>query len=257
LPPIDFNVTILTIGHWPVARMQDTVQLPEMQALQQRFSKWYVEKFSNRVLKWVLSLGEVSVKMTMPDGKSYDIAMLPLQAVILRLFDELAAAESPLSLADVHAKSGIAELDVVKRVLHSLCCQKYKLLLKSTESKNIGPRDAFRANAAFVNSTKRFRVAMATLDDGGGHGGTASDAAQAAVRKTMLEDRGFLIDSIVVRIMKARKRLSHAELLGEIVHQVTTFQPDPAMVKTRVGSLIERDFLERAEDDSKSYVYVP
>lgn len=271
---IDFNVTILTTGHWPSARMKDAVMLPEMVELQQQFTNWYAEKFNNRVIKWVLALGEVIIKMTMKDGRAYEVSLLPLQAAVLKLFDE---SNETMNLADIQIRSGIADTDVVKRVLHSLCCQKYKLLLKSTNTKAIASTDTFSVNTGFSNSVKRFRVAMASLDEstgdlsrlgaggsgirgsssGGGAVMLGGDPNHESIRKTVMDERGFLIDSLTVRIMKARKRLSHVELVGELVQQISSFQPDPTMIKARISSLIEKDFLERDPEDAKYYIYIP
>ena len=210
----------------------------------------------------------------MQDGRTYEVSLLPLQAAVLKLFDD---SNATMNLADIQTKSGIADMDIVKRVLHSLCCQKYKLLLKSTDSKTIAFTDIFSVNTGFSNHVKRFRVAMASLDEsssdlsGGGVGGMkgvsagdggavmlgGGDANQESIRKIVQEERGFLIDSLVVRTMKARKRLSHVELVGELVQQVTSFQPDPAMIKARISSLIEKDFLERDAEDAKYYIYIP
>ena len=57
--------------------------------------------------------------------------------------------------------------------------------------------------------------------------------------------RGMITDAIVVRIMKARKVLSHTELLKDTMTQTTLFKNQPKDIKKRIESLIERDYLER------------
>jgi hypothetical protein len=65
-----------------------------------------------------------------------------------------------------------------------------------------------------------------------------------------------MIDAALVRTMKARKRLSHNDLIAEACHQITLFQPQPRVIKSRIESLIEREYLERSEDDSNVYQYL-
>ncbi len=53
-----------------------------------------------------------------------------------------------------------------------------------------------------------------------------------------------------MRIMKARKKLQHNALITECVDQLKNrFPPNAMIIKKRVESLIERDYLARAPDD--------
>ena len=50
--------------------------------------------------------------------------------------------------------------------------------------------------------------------------------------------------------MKARKRLQHNTLITECVDQLKNrFPPNAMIIKRRIESLIERDYLARAPDD--------
>ncbi|KAJ1451797.1 Cullin protein neddylation domain-containing protein [Pelagophyceae sp. CCMP2097] len=73
--------------------------------------------------------------------------------------------------------------------------------------------------------------------------------------------RTFNIDATLVRIMKARKRLAHQELVGEVIHQIQHFKPEPfeaaRLVRQRIEGLIERDNLERDDDDAKVHTHLP
>lgn len=71
------------------------------------------------------------------------------------------------------------------------------------------------------------------------------------------EARKYAIDSALVRIMKARKSLSHNELIAEAIHQLTNrFNASPYMLKMRIESLIERDYLRRDRDSPNVYIYM-
>ena len=48
---------------------------------------------------------------------------------------------------------------------------------------------------------------------------------------------------------RQRKDLAHTALLNETITQLSSqFKPDVAMIKKKIESLIERDYLERLED---------
>jgi len=92
----------------------------------------------------------------------------------------------------------------------------------------------------------------------------------------VFQDRQYQIDAAIVRIMKMRKTLSHNLLITELFNQLTfpvkvrililfvlsrkklicslVFQP--ADLKKRIESLIDRDYMERDKDNQNQYNYV-
>jgi len=72
------------------------------------------------------------------------------------------------------------------------------------------------------------------------------------------EMRAGVIEAAVVRTMKQRKLLEHQQLLTEVITQLSgRFRPDLNMVKKRIESLIEREYLERVEDvERPTYRYL-
>ena len=61
----------------------------------------------------------------------------------------------------------------------------------------------------------------------------------------------------MVRIMKARRVLDHNSIVAEVTRQLTPrFIPSPLVIKKRIESLIDREFLERDAADRKLYRYL-
>ena len=57
---------------------------------------------------------------------------------------------------------------------------------------------------------------------------------------------------------RQRKELTHSQLITEVIAQLASrFKPDVPMVKKRIESLIEREYLMRIEEAEKpSYRYL-
>lgn len=71
------------------------------------------------------------------------------------------------------------------------------------------------------------------------------------------EDRKPLVEAAIVRIMKARRVLDHNSIVAEVIQQLSArFSPSPPVIKKRIESLIDRDFLERDANDRRVYKYV-
>ena len=56
--------------------------------------------------------------------------------------------------------------------------------------------------------------------------------------------------------MKSRKEMKHNDLVDEVIKSITSFKPNPIMVKKRIESLLERDYLKRDEVDWNTYTYI-
>ena len=49
--------------------------------------------------------------------------------------------------------------------------------------------------------------------------------------------------------MKGRRKEKHNELISEVIKQITSFKPDPMMIKQQIEWLIESDYLMRDSKD--------
>jgi len=75
--------------------------------------------------------------------------------------------------------------------------------------------------------------------------------------KKINEDRKHLIEAAIVRVMKARNKLQHNNLVSEVIKQLSSrFNPPVNVIKKRIESLIEREYIERDKTDRRIYVYL-
>ncbi|EGB04208.1 hypothetical protein AURANDRAFT_55274 [Aureococcus anophagefferens] len=224
---MNFSVQVLTQGFWPSQKQRELQLSREMSNAQSMFDKWYKERHSHRILSWIYALGDVIVKGGFSD-RSYDMTMTAFQAMALL---GLSSRTDAMSFHEIRDQMAIDET-TGKRVLHSLSCGKYRLLKKTGHPRTINClMDSFHSNASFSSKLKRFLVQMSALDGEG----------KKKVDVEIQQQRGFSIDATIVRILKARKRLSHQELVGEVIHQVQNFAPESKLIRQRVEGLIERE----------------
>ena len=65
-----------------------------------------------------------------------------------------------------------------------------------------------------------------------------------------------IIDSMIVRVMKARKKEEHNQLIEKVIKQISIFLPQLDMINERIKSLIEREYLRIDPSEISTYVYM-
>ena len=131
------------------------------------------------------------------------------------------------------------EQECIERITQNI----NEALAKTPNTTTIQETDSFSINNSFSSPTRKIKIPMASLDE------THSP-------KRIEEDRSFVIDSHVVRIMKSRKTMHHQNLISETLLQMQNFKPEPKQIKKRIENLIEREYLKRSDNDHNSYEYL-
>lgn len=71
------------------------------------------------------------------------------------------------------------------------------------------------------------------------------------------EDRSFIIDAFLCRLLKARKQLTIADMMSEASRQIKVFSPSVRDLKKSIDTLMDREILERDKEDINLLHYVP
>lgn len=239
---IDFQVQTLTKGFWPTYH-DDELRLPrELTKCIDAFKAFYDSKTNNRRLTWIHKLGVVTITGHFT-RRDVDLVVSTVQASILLLFNE----QNVLSINELMKHTGL-DSDNMKRQLRSLVSGKFKLLLKKPFAGYANDHQ-IKVNTAFSHQQRRVRIPNAVTKI------TAKERAVAT--GTVHEDRRHAIEATIVRVMKARKRLDHRQLMSEVSQQLfAMFKPDPKQIKRRIEDLIAREYLERDEQHSDVYKYL-
>lgn len=238
-PGIDLTVTVLTTGFWPSYKSSDLALPAEMVKCVEVFKEFYSTKTKHRKLTWIYSLGTCNI-IGKFHPKPIELIVTTYQAAVLLLFNN----EERLSYADIKNELNLTDEDIV-RLLHSLSCAKYKILIKEPSSKMVEATDAFSFNTNFTDKMRRIKIPLPPMDE------------KKKVIEDVDKDRRYAIDASIVRIMKSRKVLGHQQLVLECVEQLgRMFKPDFKIIKKRIEDLIAREYLERDKENPNNFRYL-
>jgi len=242
---IDLHVQVLTTGSWPT-QVGAKCNLPaELEQCCEKFRNFYLGAHSGRRLTWQTNMGTADLKATF-DTSKHELNVSTYQMCILLLFNE-----SPtLTYSEILSATDIPPVDL-NRSLQSMALVKGRnVLRKEPMSKEISDTDMFHFNETFKSKFLKVKIGTVAAQK-------ESDPEKHETRQKVDEDRKPQIEAAIVRIMKARRVLDHNNVITEVTKQLTTrFLPNPAMIKKRIESLIEREFLERDRTDRRLYRYL-
>lgn len=213
------------------------------------YQKFYCEdRHQGRTLSWHASAASLDLEGKFADGKAYTISASMFQGVVLLAFNTAGPAG--------HTFAGLAETTRIsegelKRALTCLIFGKFRLLKKNPPSKSFAATDRFVVNDGFASKFTRVKIQQIAVK------GAEAGAERSATRARVESDRRYQIEACLVRVMKARRTISHADLTAEVFKQLAPrFSPTPQMLKKRIEHLIERAYMRRQEDDRSIYHYV-
>ncbi|XP_050369015.1 cullin-1-like [Argentina anserina] len=237
---LEFSTTVLTTGNWPTYKTSDLHLPEEMAKCVEEFWKYYAEKHKSRKLTWIYTLGNCSVKGNF-EPKPIELIVSTHQGALLLLFN----TSETLSFSEIVTHLNLPNDEVI-RILHSLSCGKYKILLLGSNTKTISASDTFTFNSKFTDKMRRIKVPVPPLQD-----------ERKKVTEDVDKERKYSIDAALVRIMKSRKVLGHQQLLTECIELLQRmFKPDVKTIKRRIEDLITREFLERDSEIPNTFKYL-
>ena len=237
----EMSVQILRSGCWPEQLSIPCAFPPELDMLRTQFETYYRSKHQGRNLTWYLTLGVCDLTcLYLP--KRYLLSLPPFLATILLLFN----TSSSLTLTYISAATHIP-IDTLRVHLKPLFTTKCRLLL--CEKEELGDMEEIRLNEGFESNALRIKVPRVRVKQG--------EKEREEDRKAVMLERRNIVDSVIVRVAKSRRTLKYIDLVQEVLKQVTSFRPLPSLVKEQVESLMQREYLQRDEEDSSLLIYMP
>ncbi|GAA5835767.1 hypothetical protein JCM11251_007420 [Rhodosporidiobolus azoricus] len=246
--PFEMQPIICGSNFWPISSKDAVCALPRilLDGIKS-YESFYNQKHSGRKLTFRPEYGSVDVKVRFAK-RSHELNVSTQAMVVLALFEGLGEDEK-LSYLDISKSTNMVTSDL-KRTLQTLACAKYKVLTKHPKGRDIFETDHFSFNNAFTCPLAKIKIATVAAK-------VESDQERRETESKVEEARNTQCDACVVRIMKNVKQSTHADLVNGVIAQLSSrFQPSPQMIKKSIERLIEKEYLERDEQDRKKLRYV-
>jgi cullin 1 len=240
---VDAQYSILGTGFWPLtAPNTDFTPPPEIAKAYERFQRFYNQKHSGRKLTWLWQLckGEVKANYCKASKTPYTFQVSTYQMAILLLFNEndMNSYEDIMKATQLNSEMLDPALGIFLKA---------KVLAMTPDSDKPGLGKTFHLNYDFKSKKIRVNLNIAVK----------SEQKQEVddTHKTIEEDRKLLMQSAIVRIMKARKKMKHSQLVSETINQIRSrFVPKVPDIKKCIDILLEKEYLERLDDDELGYL---
>ncbi|RCN51234.1 cullin family protein [Ancylostoma caninum] len=258
---IDFNMLILSSGSWP-ALPTLKMHLPQKLNLAiEHFTSFYNSKHSGRKLTWVLSQSRGEM-YAYGFGKKYVFTTVVCDLRFLTSYWKAMTTTTQMAVlllfndsVEYTVASLVTSLGMDKKTLSQVLASLVKNdVLKSSEGLDISSEAkddvVLTLNHGYFNKKVKVDLSKMVL---------RSDPKQETehVQKNVDEDRKSVINACIVRIMKTRKRISHSQLMTEVLQQLSArFKPSVEMVKRCIGQLIEKEYMRRDDAAREMYEYM-
>lgn len=237
---IDLNCLVLTSGPWPLQKGNDIILPTELAQCIDKFTAFYLNTSNGRKLNWLINLSKGEIKTlytTKPKTTTklaYTFSASTVQIAILLCFN----GNDDVSIDTIATNTGI-DMKLLEANMDLLV--KMKILVVKDDVYNVNMKYNYKKLKVKIDMPIKMET-KAEADD---------------TKKMVDEDRGFMIDACIVRIMKSRNVLKHIELIDETIKQLSQrFKPDVKMIKKKIDSLIEREYMKRTEGKRDEYQYV-
>ncbi|OON18523.1 cullin family protein [Opisthorchis viverrini] len=237
---IELYVNVISPSSWPAYPQTKANYPPEMMALRDEFTRFYLSHHQGRKLLYEPSLGTCVVKAEFPltPHLRKELQVSEFQALVLLQFN--GDPNESVSYATIAEATGIEETEL-KRTLLSLAAG------KGQRNLDVANDHTFKFNAEFQHRLTRIKFNQIQLRE--------TKQEQEATEERVFADRVAHVDCCIVRIMKTRKTIDHNSLLSEVYKQLQ-FPLKASDVKKRIENLIERDYMKRDTTSAATYHYV-
>lgn len=247
---VNMSPLIVTPSVWPFARAHTvTCDLPaDVQAYHNKFEDHYKSMYNNtRGILWLHEHSKVTIKAPF-SGKRYEITMTMFQyTVFISVYNYV---KPPVKMMPVHKLQDITGIPTehLYAVITSLCT--LKLIQRNPGKGDTTPQTNVRVNPEFTSTRLKLNASVAyrppvltNVDD--------------ETQQQIIRDRENNIQAAIVRVMKARKTDTLANIVSEVLRQTCRYFPSDANVIRRqieVLTNLDEPLLEKCDNDTYKYM---
>jgi len=232
---ITFSIMVLGTNFWPLNPPPHDFVIPvEILPTYDRFQKYYQTKHSGRKLTWLWNYSKNELRTNYLNQK-YILMTSSYQMAVLLQYNQ----NDTMSLSELVTATSISK-DILSQVLAVLV--KAKILINDEQ-------DQYDLNPNFKSKKIRVNLNLPIKAE--------VKAESADVLKAVDEDRKYVIQATIVRIMKARKTMKNQALIQEVISQISQrFAPKIPDIKKAIETLLEKEYMERIDGSKDTFAYI-
>jgi len=238
---VETTAMVLTSHTWTIKTDTTFELVPEVQLAMEKFTEFYQSQHTGRKLSFSLKASRGEIVTTFFPVR-YTFIATTAQISVLSLFNNSTEYTFKKLCEDLKMDFKLA-LDALQQIVGTGILTVTQGSLKSEDATLV-------LNQQF--QSKKRKVDLTRIV------GKPNDPKEAQqIQSEVEEERKYEIEAASVRIMKTRKKLKHALLIAEVISQMKArFNPDVSVIKKVIESLVDREFLERDENDFETLKYI-
>ncbi|KAK5087388.1 ubiquitin ligase (cullin) of SCF [Exophiala xenobiotica] len=241
---VDSSYQVLGTGFWPLNAPNTPFTPPtEVNKAVDSFRRFYDQKHNGRKLTWLWQLckGEIRANYVKQQKVPYTFQVSTYQMAVLLLFNE----QETLDYAEVKEYTQLND-DILEHSVFGVLMKARVLMATPDDGKPVAGTK-YTLNTNFKNKKIKVNLNINVKSE------QKTEADET--HKTVEEDRKLLLQAVIVRIMKGRKKLRHVQLVEEVINQVKNrFPPKVSDIKKNIDALMEKDYIERLDNDELAYI---
>ncbi|KAJ6578957.1 Cullin [Mycena sp. CBHHK59/15] len=232
---IAFSIMVLGTNFWPLAPPTHPFLIPpELLPTYERFTRYYQTKHSGRKLTWLWNYSKNELRTNYLNQK-YILMTSAYQTAVLLQYNR-------------NDTLGLEELGAATKISSEILGQVLALLVKAKVLVN-EEKDQYDLNPGFKSKKIRVNLNLPIKAE--------VKAESSDVLKAVDEDRKYVIQATIVRIMKARKTMKNQALIQEVISQISQrFAPKIPDIKKAIETLLEKEYIERVDGSKDTFAYV-
>ncbi|OII74245.1 cullin domain-containing protein [Cryptosporidium ubiquitum] len=285
------NYNVITPNFWIIHPYINFPLSNDFNCKLDNFSQFFHSKYERRKLQWHLGAGSaiVNVNCRRLSNKSFIIECSTIQMFILDIFNRF----DYISFEEMQNIIGCSDTNLLKNNLLSLALENKPSLLSIipimkwretrinfnciNENKgtfefpdlNINPKNHFSSNDSVITSISSSDI-ICINDNANPDANTIikynydslelnSDIKQNFdLESTSVQDKGYIIDSIIVKILKKNKTLHIDDITRRVIdHNVILLQGNTELIIERLEMLCQKEFVSKDLYSQNLYNYVP
>ena len=237
----EFYLQVLSSNNWPAEQFLH-ISVPEsLSSLLTSFSNQYAAGHTGRRLSYRFDYSSCEIGFNLNRRRTLVGSLY--QGCILLMFNE----RNSIGLTELLAEIKGTESEIKRHLLGLI---KAKVLKKTSKGKVLVSEDVISFNEHFASSLVRINLEVI--------GEKVEAKGQDDVAdKSISDERKHFLEAAIVKIMKMRRSIEHKDLITETIKLTAgRFEPDIKMIKSRIETLIQREYIERSTEKSDFYNYI-